>query len=73
VVEKTLVPHSQEWDGIVEEHFRSRADLLNPFKFFGWNPLTICYHMWQVYADTRRFLDYKTIEPYLCREYWVKS
>ncbi len=60
------------WDGIVEEHFRTRADLLNPFLFFG-NPLVIIQHMMEVYRDTNSFLDYKTIEPYLVREYHLKS
>lgn len=60
------------WDGIVEEHFRKRQHLTNPFIFFG-NPLTMWYHMIQVYTDTRSFLDYHTIETYLAREYVLKS
>ena len=63
---------SQDWDGIVEEHFRKRSDLLNPFRMFG-NPLVILYRFYQVYSDTRSFLDYKTIEPYLVEEYHIKS
>lgn len=73
VVEEKIMDNSYGWDGIVEEHCRTRSELMNPFKFFGRNPLSIGWHMWQVYADTRSFLDYKTIEPYLCREYWLKS
>ncbi len=68
VVKGTIVPEGQAWDGIVEEHFRSRPDLINPFLFFG-NPLVIIQHMAEVYRDTRSFLDYKTIEPYMVREY----
>jgi hypothetical protein len=60
------------WDGIVEEHFRTRSDLINPFLFFG-NPLVILLNMLEVYRDTRTFLDYKTIEPYLVREYHIRS
>jgi hypothetical protein len=72
VVKENLLDHAQPWDGIVEEHFRTPSDLLNPFKFFG-NPLTIAWNMMQVYTDTRSFLDYKTIEPYLVVEYHLVS
>ena len=68
VVKEQIVNNSQGWDGIVEEHFRTASDLLNPFTFFG-NPLKIGYNMMQVYLDTKSFLDYKTIEPYLAVEY----
>lgn len=60
------------WDGIVEEHFRTKADLINPFLFFG-NPLVIFPNMLEVYRDTRSFLEYGTIEPYLVREYHICS
>ncbi len=72
VVREKLTDQSQAWDGIVEEHFRTPADLLNPFRFFG-PPLKIGWNMWQVFADTRSFLDYKTIETYLVVEYHLKS
>jgi hypothetical protein len=62
----------EPWDGIVEEHFRERADLLNPFRFFG-KPHVILGRMIHVYFDTRSFLDYGTIEPYLAKEYWIRS
>jgi hypothetical protein len=71
VIEK-LTRSSSGWDGIVEEHFRTKADLLNPFKFFG-NPLTIVPNMLEVYRDTRSFLDYGTIETYLATEYHIVS
>ncbi|MCB2201260.1 hypothetical protein KQH26_00680 [bacterium] len=72
VVEEKLSSDSANWDGIVEEHLRTRAELLNPFKFFG-NPLVIVQRMIQVYIDTKSFLDYNTIEPYLTKEYFIKS
>ena len=71
VIEK-LTNASYEWDGIVEEHFRTTSDLLNPVKFFG-NPLIMVYNMLRVYFDTNSFLDYKTIEPYFATEIWIKS
>ena len=63
---------SNAWDGIVEEHMRSRSELLNPFKFFG-NPVVILPRMLNVYTDTKSFLDYNTIEPYLVAEYLLKT
>ena len=72
VVKDILGNESPRWDGIVEEQFREKSELLNPVKFFG-NPLIMPYRMWQVYADTKSFLDYKSIEPYFAHEYWVKS
>ena len=67
-----LTDDTADWDGIVEEQFRTKGDLLNPVKFFG-NPLIMPYRMWQVYSDTRSFLDYQTIEPYYASELWIKS
>jgi hypothetical protein len=72
VVKENVIETSYKWDGIVEEHFRTSADLLNPVKFFG-NPFTMIYHMIQVYFDTKSFLDYKTIEPYFTTEIYIKS
>jgi len=72
VVTEKLTETSAEWDGIVEEHFRTKSDLLNPFKFFG-KPLRIVQNMLEVYQDTNAFLDYKTIETYLATEYHILS
>ncbi|MEJ2593877.1 MAG: hypothetical protein P8100_01815 [bacterium] len=71
VVDSNLSDQSAVWHGIVEEHMRTRSELLNPFKFFG-NPMVIIPRMINVYRDTNSFLEYKTIEPYLVAEYWVK-
>ena len=71
VVDKNLLESSVGWQGIVEEHMRTRSELMNPFRFFG-NPLVIIPRMINVYRDTNSFLEYKTIEPYLVAEYWVK-
>lgn len=72
VLKKKLTNSSAEWNGIVEEHLRTRSELLNPAKFFG-NPFIMVYNMIRVYFDTKSFLDYKTIEPYLTAEIHVKS
>jgi len=72
VVKEKLTNDSKEWDGIVEEHFRTKSDLMNPAKFFG-NAFIMVYNMLRVYFDTKSFLDYKTIEPYFATEIWIKS
>jgi hypothetical protein len=72
VVNERLTPESANWDGIVEEHVRTKSDLLNPFKFFG-KPLMILPNMLKVYTDTKAFLDYRTIETYLAMEYILVS
>jgi hypothetical protein len=63
---------SEPWDGIVEEHFKTAADLLNPARFFG-DPWTMFYRMLEVYRDTRSFLDYSTIQTFLAMEYHIKT
>lgn len=72
VTGEKLTNDTVDWDGIVEEQFKTKADLLNPIKFFG-QPLIMPYRMWQVYSDTKSFLDYKTIEPYFASELYIKS
>lgn len=72
VVEKKEEANMEGWDGIVEEHMRTRSDLLNPFKFFG-GPLKIIPNMILVYRDTKSFLDYGSMETYLAMEYHLKS
>jgi len=72
VVKENLNDSSFNWDGVVEEHFRTVSDLMNPTKFFG-NPLIMVYNMLRVYFDTNSFLDYKTIEPYYTIEIHIKS
>lgn len=72
VVNDKLMESSNNWDGIVEEHMKTRKELMNPFKFFG--PLhLILQRMIHVYTDTNSFLDYGSIEPYFVSEYWLKS
>jgi hypothetical protein len=60
------------YEGIVEEQFRLRSELLNPLRFFG-PPLKTPVHMLQVLKDSRSFIDMKSIEIYLTTEYHLKS
>lgn len=72
VVSGSLTSSSEWYDGIVEEHFRKASDLLNPFIFFG-PPLKVPLHMYQVFMDTRSFIDMRRIETYLTTEIHLKS
>lgn len=72
LVWQPLYKGSVPYDGIVEEHFRKASDLLNPAHFFG-HPAKMLYNMLEVYLDVRSFLDYGSIEPYLVKEYHLKS
>lgn len=72
VVESNDNSNVENWDGIVEEHFKERSDLLNPFTFFG-KAKVIIPNMIAVYKDTKSFIDYPSMQPYLAMEYHIKS
>jgi hypothetical protein len=72
VVNSVSSEDSKWYDGIVEEQFKKPSDLLNPFIFFG-PPLKVPLHMYQVWMDTRSFIDMKKIETYLTVEIHFKS
>ncbi len=67
-----LSADSEYFNGIVEEHCRTKSELMNPFKFFG-SPFIIIPRMLKVYSDVKSFIDYSSIEPYLVTEYHIKS
>jgi len=71
VVREKLTESGPWFDGIVEEQVRERADLLNPFRFFG-PPLIIIPRMIAVYRDVKGFIDYGSIRTYLTRGYWIQ-
>ncbi len=60
------------YDGIVEEHCRTRKELLNPFKFFAKSGFAVV-NMIKTYFDVKSFIDYKSIETYLVAEYHIVS
>ena len=72
VVEAPLLPGSPPLDGIVEEHFRRREDLLNPMRFFG-GPVRMLPNMIRVGLDVRGFIDLRSIENYLVVERHLRS
>lgn len=71
-VKEILTENTAAFNGIVEEQMRTASDLLNPLKFFG-NPLIIIPRMITVYADTKSFIDYSSMETYLAAEYLIKT
>lgn len=71
VVNAFIPDTTENWGGIVEEHMRTRSELLNPFQFFG-NALVIIPRMMNVYIDTKSFIDYPSMEPYLVSEYYLR-
>ena len=82
-VERPLIEGSPPFDGIVEEHFRTRQDLLDPVRFFGgaWTPeratgrrlMRMVPNMVKMGMGVQRFLDMKTLETYLVDEVHVRS
>jgi hypothetical protein len=72
VVTGNILPESEKFDGIVEEHFEERKDLTKLGRFFGPFP-TMIRHMAAVWKDMNGFIDRKTIEPYFVTEYCICS
>lgn len=70
VVEESFGNPPADYDGIVEEHTRDKKTLVNPFVFFG-KPWMAPVNMVKTYFDVNSFIDYKSIETYLVREYHV--
>lgn len=72
VITAPLVPGSQTFEGIVEEHYRFDRDVLNPVRMFG-GPLKFLPYMLEVGRHVNHFLDLRCCENYLLREYHLKS
>jgi hypothetical protein len=72
VVVAPILPGSPSLCGIVEEHVRTRGELLDPARFFGgW--VRMLPNMLRVYADVRGFLDLAALENYLVTERWLRG
>ncbi len=59
-------------DGIVEEQFRERADLLDPRRMYG-GALRMLPNMIRVGRDIAGFIDLRAMEVYLATERWIRS
>jgi hypothetical protein len=71
-VVNTKIFGDETWDGIVEEHVKDKKQLLNPIIFFG-GAFKMLYNMIRVYTDTKKFIDFPSMETYLVQETWLKS
>jgi hypothetical protein len=72
VIRKPITEGSEPSDGIVLEACPTRADLLNPTRFFG-GTLMMLPNMLRVAKDIQGFLDMKKTETYYATEYHLRS
>ncbi len=68
VVRGPVDGEADPFQGIVEEYFQDRAALFNPVNMFG-GPAKFLVNMLKVWRHVKTFIDLKTIENYVCREY----
>jgi hypothetical protein len=72
VIRKPITDGAEPSDGIVLEACPTRADLLNPTRFFG-GTLKMVPNMLRVARDIQGFLDMKKTETYYATEYYLRS
>jgi len=72
VIRKPITDRAEPSDGIVLEACPTRADLLNPTRFFG-GTLKMVPNMLRVAKDIQGFLDMKKTETYYATEYHLRS
>ncbi len=72
VIIEPVTERADPSDGIVLEACRTRADLLNPTRFFG-GPLKMVPNMLRVAMDINGFLDMKKTETFYATEYHLRS
>jgi hypothetical protein len=60
------------FEGVVEEHYRTLADIVNPVRMFG-GPLRFLPHMIEVGRHASHFLDLRRTENYLLGEWHLSS
>jgi hypothetical protein len=72
VVEEALTPGAPPWDGIVEEQFRHRRDLLGPLRLFGGLRAAVPNAI-ATYRHLQTFLDLVALETYLADEIHLRT
>ena len=72
VIRKAVTDGAAPSDGIVIEACPTRADLLNPARFFG-GAIRMVPNMLRVARDINGFLDLKKIETFYTTEYHLRS
>jgi len=70
VVRERLTDSTPPFDGVVEEHYRTLADVMNPVRMFG-GPRRFVAGIVEVMRHVRHFLDLRRTENYLLTEYRV--
>ncbi len=68
VVKGRVPTTSPAFEGVVEEHYRERADVLDPIRMFG-GPRRFLPHMLEVGRHVSHFLDLRRTENYLLSEW----
>ncbi len=72
VIKEKIITDSPDFEGIVEEHFRTREDCINPVRMFG-GALKFIPNMIEVGLHAKHFLDLGLTENYLLSETHVLS
>ncbi len=72
VVTRYITEDAPKFDGIVEEHFASDRDLLNPVRMFG-GIKKFLPSMLAVQRHVSTFIDLSQIRNHICREYLFKG
>lgn len=70
VVAERVTEDAPVFEGVVEEHYRSLADIVNPVRMFG-GPLRFLPHMVEVGRHASYFLDLAKTENYLVGEWHI--
>jgi hypothetical protein len=72
VVTAAATENAPAFEGVVEEHYRTLADIVNPVRMFG-GPLRFLPHMIEVGRHANHFLDLRRTENYLLGEWHLAS
>lgn len=72
VVSEAASENAPVFEGVVEEHYRTLADIVNPVRMFG-GPLRFLPHMIEVGRHASHFLDLRRTENYLVGEWHLVS
>lgn len=63
----------EAWDGIVEEQYNPKEELLKPSIFFGARRYPMIPTMIRIYRDVKGFIDYSSIQSWMTQEYRIKE
>lgn len=72
VVEEAVSNGAPRFEGVVEEHYETLADIINPVRMFG-GARKFLPHMVEVWRHVGHFLDLPRTENYLLAEWHIQS